>query len=79
MEPLMNEERLGHECNARQMIASAQYFVLGFTPAYLDFGTQTIYPTCWSPILIPGFERDGFFYTRTAAAKAVVEWSLPPN
>ena len=76
MEPLMNDAGLEHECNARQMVASAQYFVLGFTPAYFDFGTQTLYPTCWSPILIPGFERDGFFYTRTAAAKAVAEWSF---
>ena len=25
--------------------------------------------------LISGFVRDGFFYTRTAAARAVREWS----
>ena len=26
--------------------------------------------------LVAGFERDGYFYTRTAAARAAVEWSL---
>jgi hypothetical protein len=47
---------------------------LGFIPAYLDFGTQTLHAARWSPLLIPGFERNGFFYTRTAAAKAVSDW-----
>lgn len=27
--------------------------------------------------LISGFERDGFFYTRSAAARACEEWSAP--
>jgi hypothetical protein len=27
--------------------------------------------------LISGFERNGFFYTRAAAARAVAEWSTP--
>jgi hypothetical protein len=27
--------------------------------------------------LISGFERDGFFYTRSAAARAAKEWPLP--
>jgi hypothetical protein len=27
--------------------------------------------------LISGFVRNGFFYTRTAAAKAVAEWTMP--
>ena len=27
--------------------------------------------------LVSGFERNGFFYTRTAAAKAVREWGRP--
>jgi hypothetical protein len=27
--------------------------------------------------LISGFERNGFFYTRAAAAKAVAQWSTP--
>ena len=29
--------------------------------------------------LIYGFERGGFFYTRTAAARACEQWSAPPN
>lgn len=27
--------------------------------------------------LVSGFERNGFFYTRSAAAKAVAQWSSP--
>jgi hypothetical protein len=27
--------------------------------------------------LVSGFERNGFFYTRSAAARAVSEWSMP--
>jgi hypothetical protein len=27
--------------------------------------------------LIPGFERNGFFYTCATAARATAEWSLP--
>lgn len=27
--------------------------------------------------LVAGFERGGYFYTRSAAARAVVEWSAP--
>jgi hypothetical protein len=43
---------------------------LGFTPAYLDYATMTIYPSGFAAsALIPGFERKGFFYTRTAAAR----------
>jgi hypothetical protein len=30
------------------------------------------------PTLIPGFERHGYFYTRRSAARAVLEWTLPP-
>lgn len=29
--------------------------------------------------LIEGFVRNGFFYTRTAAARAVAHWSGPPE
>ena len=28
--------------------------------------------------LIPGFERGGFFYTRTAAARACEQWTVRP-
>ena len=54
---------------------------LGFRPAYLDFATMTIYPSEFAgnllgvrATLIAGFERKGFFYTRTAAARAAMEW-----
>jgi hypothetical protein len=54
---------------------------LGFRPAFLDFATMTIYPSEFAgrvlaarATLIPGFERNGFFYTRTAAARAMMEW-----
>jgi hypothetical protein len=80
---------------------------LGFKPAFLDFATQTIYPSCFAnglpapfhlldglpddvvvdrtssgrvvsakATLISGFVRNGFFYTRTAAAKAATQWRL---
>jgi len=32
---------------------------------------------CAKSTLISGFVRNGFFYTRTAAAKAVAEWTMP--
>lgn len=78
---------------------------LGFRPAFLDFATQTIYPSQFAdgrpaPVhrldglpdqvvvvrapcgwviavkatLIEGFERDGFFYTRSSAERAAREW-----
>ena len=78
---------------------------LGFKPAFLDFATQTIYPSRFADgrlapfhildglpeevvvdrlpsgrviaakaTLLSGFVRNGFFYTRTAAARAVAEW-----
>ena len=28
--------------------------------------------------LVSGFERHGYFYTRRAAARAVLQWTLPP-
>ena len=80
---------------------------LGFTPAFLDFATQTIYPSRFADgrlapfhildglpeeviidrapsgrviaakaTLISGFVRNGFFYTRAAAARAAAEWVL---
>ena len=54
---------------------------LGFRPAFLDFATMTIYPSEVAAgmdgraTLIAGFERNGFFYTRTAAARAAMEWA----
>jgi hypothetical protein len=79
---------------------------LGFKPAFLDFATQTIYPSRFADgrlapfhlldglpeevvidrlpsgrviaakaTLISGFVRNGFFYTRTAAARAAAEWA----
>jgi hypothetical protein len=75
MEPLMNEERLAHDDEIRFETHADEYLALGFVPAYLDFGTQTLHLACWSPLLVPGFERNGFFYTRSAAAKAVVQWA----
>jgi len=54
---------------------------LGFRPAFLDFATMTIYPSevaaemAGRATLVAGFERNGFFYTRTAAARAAMEWA----
>ena len=55
---------------------------LGFRPAFLDFATMTIYPSEAAAgmdgtraTLVAGFERNGFFYTRTAAARAAMEWA----
>ena len=78
---------------------------LGFTPAFLDFATQVIYPSRFADgrlapfhlldglpdevvvdrtpsgrvvaakaTLISGFIRNGFFYSRSAAARAAKEW-----
>ena len=75
MEPLMNnEERLGTQSPAPVLVYTADYLEMGFIPSWFDFGTQTLHPSCWSPLLIPGFERNGYFYTRTAAARAMAEW-----
>ena len=80
--------------------------VLRFQAAFLDFGTQAIYPSRYAdgrpaPLhvldglpehlvvdravdgrvvatkasLIEGFVRNGFFYTRRAAARAVTQWA----
>jgi hypothetical protein len=53
---------------------------LGFQPAVLDVATMRIQP--WgSPAsaghtVIAGFERGGFFYTRSATARACKEWGF---
>jgi hypothetical protein len=55
---------------------------LGFRPAFLDFATMTIYPSQLAArtlgaraTLVPGYERNGYFYTRTAAARAALQWA----
>ena len=53
---------------------------LGFRPALLDYATMSIYGAFdgleGSPrlTLIAGFERNGFFSTRSAAAQAASAW-----
>ncbi|MGZ5097706.1 MAG: hypothetical protein ACXWHZ_19260 [Usitatibacter sp.] len=107
MKRVMSEKRLKREnlLHARSGGRSQSNSNLGFRPAFLDFATQTIYPSCFAdgraaPLhlldglpnevvairspsgrviaakatLIAGFERNGFFYTRTAAARAAAEW-----
>ena len=56
---------------------------LGFRPAFLDTATCSIHVLRFAEALpakatlIPGFERNGFFYTRAAAARALAEWVAP--
>jgi hypothetical protein len=53
---------------------------LGFRPALLDYATMTIHRSfdglSGPPrlTLMAGFERKGFFYTRTQAERAAREW-----
>ena len=54
---------------------------LGFRPAFLDFATMHIYPSCPADgavkeTIVAGFERDGFFYTHRAAERACGEWTV---
>lgn len=64
------------EAQAKQVPVSR----LGFEPAFLDFTTMAIYPCRYAAqaagraTLIPGFVRNGFFYTRTAAMRAAADW-----
>ncbi len=55
---------------------------LGFSPAFLDFQSFTIYSSRYADgalaaksRLISGFQRSGFFYTRRAASRAAREWA----
>ena len=64
----------GHECMQPDR-------AFGFIPAFLDFQTFTIHCSRFAAgalaakaRLIPGFVRGGYFYTRTAAARAAREW-----
>jgi hypothetical protein len=99
---VLKQENLAHAGSGGR---SQENRSLGFRPAFLDFATMTIYPSCFrngsaapfhlldglpdeavelrgpcgkvitaKATLISGFERNGFFYTRTAAARAVSEW-----
>jgi hypothetical protein len=105
MKPLMSETNLkqGSALPARKRGRTDCGF--GFRPAYLDFETQTVYPSRYADgrlapchvldglpeaviadrlpcgrivstkaTLIAGFVRNGFFYTRSAAARAAAEW-----
>jgi len=104
----LNEARLERENIAHMGTGgrSQENAGLGFTPAFLDFATQTIYPSRFADgrlapfhlldglpeevivdraptgrvisakaTLISGFVRNGFFYTRSAAARAAQEWA----
>ena len=71
----MNQLQIREAASLRQAIAE-----LGFRPALLDYTTMTIY---WSfdglagppkLTLVAGFERNGFFYTRSAAERAARDW-----
>lgn len=108
MKPL-SAELLAHEnqVHAGTGGRSGENCGLGFRPAFLDFETQTIYPSRFAnglpapfhvldglpdevvadrascgrvvaakATLISGFVRNGFFYTRTAAARAAAQWRL---
>lgn len=101
-EALLKRENVAHAGSGG---CSRESRKLGFSPAFLDFATQTIYRSCFADgraapfhlldglpdavvvsrsasgrvtaakaTLVSGFERNGFFYTRTAAARAVAEW-----
>jgi hypothetical protein len=108
VKPLMSEkqlylENLQHAGNGGRSQESRR---LGFTPAFLDFETQKVYPARFADgraapchvldglpdevvmdrapsgrvvtakaTLMSGFVRNGFFYTRAAAARAVREWA----
>ena len=109
MKRLMNGELLKRENEVHTGTGgrSQENASLGFTPAFLDFATQTIYPSRFADgrlapfhlldglpdevivdrapsgrviaakaTLISGFVRNGFFYTRAAAARAAAEWVL---
>ena len=71
----MNEIRISEAVSLRRALAD-----LGFRPALLDYATMTIHRSfdglAGPPrlTLVAGFERHGFFYTRTAAERAARDW-----
>ena len=76
----MNETRIPESLSLLQALAD-----LGFRPAMLDYATMTIHQSfdgLAGPrllTLVAGFERNGFFYTRTAAERAARDWRLLPE
>jgi hypothetical protein len=104
---LMSEKLLQHENLVHSGTAglSQENARLGFTPAFFDFATHSIYVSrfadgspapfhvldglpdevvvdralsgrvvCAKATLVSGFVRGGFFYTRSAAARAARQW-----
>ena len=74
---------IGSTLRPRMELPESAARILGFQPALLNVATMRIYPwgspECRGPIVntvIAGFERDGFFYTRRAAARACKEWGF---
>ena len=71
----MNDTRIREAASLRRAIAE-----LGFRPALLDYASMTIHSSfdglaCPPRLtLVAGFERNGFFYTRSAAERAAQEW-----
>jgi hypothetical protein len=59
-------------------------FCLGFRPAFLHIPTFSIHSSLDgdgrpdSPHVLAGFERNGFFYTAAAVARAAAEWPCTP-
>jgi hypothetical protein len=76
----MNVKQFSDDVSLRQALAE-----LGFRPALLDYATMTLYGSrdgLAGPLLftlVAGFERNGFFYTRTAAERAAREWRGVPD
>jgi hypothetical protein len=76
----MNVNHISEAVSLRQALAA-----LGFRPALLDYSTMTLYGSfeglAGPPLLtlVAGFERKGYFYTRTAAERAAREWRGIPD
>ena len=110
MKPVITVKRLQQHSITRSLSRrrGERHSGLHFQPAFLDFGTQTIYPArhadgrlahyhvvdglpdklivdrtmggrvvAVKASLIEGYVRNGYFYTRTAAARAVADWGGP--
>lgn len=110
MKPVITVKRLQRESivRAASRRRGERNSKLRFQAAFLDFSTQTIYPSrhadgrlapyhvleglpdrviidrtadgrvvAIKASMIAGFVRNGFFYTRTAAHRAVAQWAEP--
>ncbi len=108
MKPVITVKRLQQQSIARSLARrrGERNAALRFQAAFLDFGTQTIYPSrhangqlapyhileglpdrlivdrtadgrvvAVKASLIEGYVRNGFFYTRTSAQRAVAQWA----